>query len=439
MNYLAEPRSLAEVAQYLLNLWRREGTLQFLRLSLMLGREKSIAGEMWKYGVVIGVLSFAFVLIMLFTEGGAAFNTSSDGINWGLAVSVYIFLALISSGLTFIASLSMVFGFRDFYPIAKRCVWLAIITLGAAFTALALELGHPFRMLWAMPAGMQYLSPMFWMGIFYLIDLVLLLIKFDRLWHDDWESPLSQSLSIASFVAVVAASGMLGLVFGSMFMRPVWYGTFTAVYFVLTAALSGAAAIVLATYVAYGFKQDRMPEQLRNMASGHALPGVFATLIGIALFSVLVRMWTGLWSHLDGLESFHALVRSPAFHFEVWAGLALPFVLMLSPKLQRQAPWQTTAAILVLLGMFVDRYTFLVTGQALPMFKGAWASGLAEYVPSFTEWMLAVLGFAIVLACYGLGERLFHLAADPRHRVRTSAEPKAAPRGESTAVHELGS
>lgn len=428
MNQLTEPRSLAEIPPFLLNLWRREGTLQFLRLSFTLGREKSVAGEMWMYGVVIGLLSSAFVLYMLFTEGGAAFNTSSDGINWGLAVSVYIFFALISSGLSFIASLSMVFGFREFYPVAKRCIWLAIITLGAAFTALALELGHPFRMLWSMPAGMQYLSPMFWMGVFYLIDLVLLLIKFDRLWHDDWDSPLSQSLSIASFIAVVAASGMLGLVFGSMFMRPVWYGTFTAVYFVLTAALSGAAAIVLATYVAYRFKQDGMPEQLRSMASGHALPGVFATLIGIALFSVLVRMWTGLWSNLDGLESFYALVRTPAFHVEVWAGLVLPFVLMLSPTLQRQTRWQVTAAVLVLLGMFIDRYTFLIAGQALPMFKGAWASGLATYVPSFTEWMLAVLAFAIVFACYGLGERLFHLAADPRHQVRPGAELAAAHR-----------
>lgn len=426
MNYFAEPRSFAEVGRSLLELWRREGTVQFLRLSLTLGREKSVAGEMWKYGVVIGLFSLAFVAYMLVTEGGAAMNTSSDGINWGLAVATYVFFALISSGLTIIASLSMVFGFREYYPIAKRCIWLAIITLGAGFSVLALELGHPLRMLWAMPSGLQYLSPMFWMGVFYLIDLVMLLVKFDRLWHDDWESPLSHFLGTASFVAVVLASGMLGLVFGSMVMRPMWYGSFTAVYFILTAALSGAAAIVLATYMAYRFRQENMPEPLRGMASGAALPKVFATLIGIALFSVVTRMWTGLWSNLDGLEGFHALVRSPAFQIELWAGLALPFVLMLAPTLQRQARWQITAAALVLLGMFIDRYMFLVTGQAVPMFKGAWAQGLAEYSPSATEWMLTVLGFAIVFAFYGLGEKLFNLAATPQHKARESAELKAA-------------
>jgi molybdopterin-containing oxidoreductase family membrane subunit len=266
------------------------------------------------------------------------------------------------------------------------------------------------------------------MGVFYLIALTLLLIKFDRLWHDDWDSPLSQALSIASFVAVVLASGMLGLVFGSMVMRPMWYGSFTSVYFILTGALSGTAAIVLAVYLAYGFDQNRMPEPLRSMASGDALPKVFATLIGIALFSVLVRMWTGLWSNLDGLEGFHGLVRSPVFHLEVWAGLILPFVLMLAPAMQRQARWQITAAALVLLAMFIDRYQFLVSGQAVPMFKGAWASGLTEYLPSLTEWMMTVVGFAIVFACYGLGEKLFKLEATP-------PGAKAAPAGELTAAH----
>ncbi len=409
MNHAAEARNLVRAA---VNLWR----------------EKSVAGAMWKYGVVIGLLSFAFVMYMLLTEGGAAFNTSSDGINWGLAVSTYVFFALISSGLTFIASLSMVFGLKEFYPIAKRCIWLAIITLVAGFTVLALELGHPFRMLWAMPAGMQYLSPMFWMGVFYLIDLALMLVKFYLMEREDWDSSLSQTLGIASFVAVVLASGMLGLVFGSMVMRPMWYGSFTSVYFMLSAALSGAATIVLAIYVAYGFSQERMPEPLRSMASGDVLPKIFATLIGIALVSVAVRMWTGLWSNLDGLEGFHGLVRSPVFHLEVWAGLILPFVLMLSPAMQRQARWQITAAALVLLGMFIDRYQFLVSGQAVPMFKGAWASGLTEYTPSFTEWMMTAIGFAIVFACYGLGGKLFKLEATP-------PGAKAAPAGELTAAH----
>jgi hypothetical protein len=40
--------------------------------------------------------------------------------------------------------------------------------------------------------------------------------------------------------------------------------------------------------------------------------------------------------------------------------------------------------------------------------------------------MLTVLGFAIVFAFYGLGEKLFNLTATPQHKARESAELKAA-------------
>lgn len=410
---IREPKDFGQLFSYLGELWREVGTAEFLRICFNLGREPSPAGRWWKTCLIAGAASGLFVLYMLVTVGHAAFNTSSDGVNWGLAVSTYVFFALTSSGLTFIASMPLVFGFKELYPIAKRCIWLAIITLIAGFTVLALELGHPFRMLWAMPTGLQVMSPMFWMGVFYSIDLVLLIVKFYLLWQDDWDSPLSHFLGTASFVAVILASGMLGLVFGSMVMRPMWFGSFTSIYFMLTAALCGAAAIVVTTYMAYDFNRNKMPVQLREMAEGDHMPKVFATLIGIALVMVLTRFWTGLWSNLDGLEGFNALVRNPFFHLELWVGLALPFFMMLSPRVEHKPGMQMTAAFLVLGAMFINRYEFVIGGQLVPMFKGNWVNSLVPYTPSATEWALTVLGFAMALGLYALGEKLFHLSATP--------------------------
>lgn len=104
----------------------------------------------------------------------------------------------------------------------------------------------------------------------------------------------------------------------------------------------------------------------------------------------------------------------------------MPFLLMITPAWQCQPRCQIAAAALVLVGMAIDRYQFIVSGQVVPMFKGAWASGLAQYAPSLTEWMIGVLAFAIVFAFYGLGEKLLDLAADPRHGVRERSELKAA-------------
>jgi molybdopterin-containing oxidoreductase family membrane subunit len=413
MQTRTEPKTFGEVFALFATLWRENGPVGFVRLAIRLGRTPSAASRWWLGSVLLATASGLFVLYQLTFVGHSSFNTSSDGVNWGMAISTYVYFALISSGLTMIASLGTVFGFKQFLPIAKRCIFLAIITLVSGFAVLALELGHPFRMLWAVPTGLQVMSPMFWMGVFYSIDLVLLIVKFYLMWQDDWDSPLSHAVGIAGFVAVIVASGMLGLVFGSMAMRPMWYGPFTSIYFMLSAALSGAAAVVVTTYMAYGFDREAMPARLRALASGHELPMVFATLIGIILVMFVTRFWVGLWSNLDGLDGFQVLVRTPLFHIELWAGLVLPFVMMLMPSLQKRMWPQMVAAFLVLGAMFINRYEFIVGGQLVPMFKGTWTNSLGSYVPSATEWALTLFGFGIALALYAFGEKLFHLSDLP--------------------------
>nr|WP_282446517.1 NrfD/PsrC family molybdoenzyme membrane anchor subunit [Aromatoleum petrolei] len=202
-------------------------------------------------------------------------------------------------------------------------------------------------------------------------------------------------------------------------------GSFTSIYFMLTAALSGAAMIVLTTYMAYGFRRASMPATLRGLAEGAELPKVFATLIGIALLMILTRFWTGLWSNLDGLEGFGALVRQPAFLAEVAVGLVLPFIILLNPATQRSMSWQLLSAVLVLAAMLINRYEFIIGGQLVPMFKGQWTNSLITYTPSATEWAMLMLGFGIALSGYALGERLFRLHAVP---ASAALEPQLEPR-----------
>lgn len=377
---------------------------------------RSVANAWLVTCVIVGGLSGAYMLYQLMTVGHSAFNTSSDGVNWGLPIATYVFFALTSSGLTMIASMATVFGFKQFYPIVKRCIWLAIITLAAGFAVLAFELGHPFRMLWAMPTGMQVVSPMFWMGVFYTIDLVLLIIKFYLIMKGDWDSSFSKFIGAAGFVAVILASGMLGLLFGSVAMRPMWFGSFTSIYYMLTGALCGAAAIVLTTYMAFDYKTSNMPADLRVLAETDQLPKVFATLIGITLVMIVTRMWTGLWSNLDGFEGFHILFKSPLFWIELLLGLVVPFWMMLQSSMQVRVGPQVVAAFLVLGGMAINRYEFIVSGQLVPMFKGTWVNSLTPYFPSTTEFAMALFGLAFALGGYAIGEKLFYLSDSPKHK-----------------------
>ena len=232
-------------------------------------------------------------------------------------------------------------------------MWLSVAALIGGFTALGLEIGHPFRMIWTLPTGMQYVSPMFWMGLFYTLYLVLLLGKFQRIHAGDWHSPLSHALGLASFVSVVIAHSTLGLVFGMMTMRPLWYDGMISIYFLVMAAVSGGAFAVLFTYVAHDFKQENMPKALRALATGTALPKVFATMIGIGIMMIVDRTITGLWANLDGFEVYAELLRSPLWQLAFWLGLVVPFVAMVMPSTQRQAKWQIRSSVLVILAMAI--------------------------------------------------------------------------------------
>ncbi len=358
------------------------------------------------------VVSVGIALFMLNAQGHAAFNTNNDGVSWGLPIATYVFFVLTSTGLTFVASLAMVFNLKGFYPVVKRIVWLAVAALLGGFACLAFDLGHPFRMLWAIPLSFQVTSPMNWMGVFYSLYLLLLLLKFQRMNANDWDSGSSRKLGIAALVAVILAHGNLGAIFGMLAMRPIWYSAQSPLYFLATAFLSGAVAAVLITYLAHGFKQENMSEGVRELMKG-AMPNVVAASLGVVILFVAARIYTGLWSNADGLEVFDAQLRSVWFWLELIA-LVGSFFVLLNRRLRSQGNVQILTAAAVLVALFIGRYEFVIGGQVVPLFKGSWVPGLIEYTPSLTEWLLVVLSLSVTLLIYAVGEKMFNLGGSPR-------------------------
>lgn len=372
-------------------------------------------------GLAGAVISVVLVLMnMMGGVGHASFNTTSDGVLWGLPVSNYLFFAVMSTGLTFVAAFGMVFGIKEFYPVAKRCVWLALATLIAGFASLAFELGHPFRMLWALPTSFQIYSPLNWMGVLYGAELVFIVWKMQKLNAGDWDSGASKKLGMASFIAAILAVAMLGSVFGMMAMRPYWFGGMIPMYFLLSALLCGVALITLTSYVAYGFERDRMPAALQDLLKGTtstlyaSIPVIMATVIGVTVVALTLRTATGLWSHQDGFQAFNWMVGTPWFALEAIA-LLVAFVLMVNPATRAGQNAQVGASLLVLVAMFIDRYLFVVGGQVVPVFKGASISDFIDYTPSLTEWMLVVMSFSLCLAIYAFGEKTLRLADTHEH------------------------
>jgi len=373
-------------------------------------RPDTLSQTLMATGAAMGAVGLGFVFYMLLTEGHAAFNTSSD-MAWGAPIAFYLFFLLGSSGLSILSSVDTVFGVRVFYPIVKRCVFLAIITLIAGFTILALEIGHPFRMLWALPLAFQIKSPMWWMGVFYSIDLVLLLIKFWLLHTRRWETQLTHVVSIVSFIVCILAPGTLGLVFGMMAMRPAWFSPIMPMYFILTGF---ATAMAMTLFVTSMVPRARVADNHTRALYDIILPRLFFVTLLAVIGMRVGQIITGLWSNYEGLEAHWAMLQSPFFHLEIWLGLLLPTFLMSTNWFRRTIGFQFLASVLFMIGIFFGRLELLVAGQKVPLFKGYWV-GFVEYWPSLTEWMLVPAGFGLFLLFYGAGRWLLRLYEMPNH------------------------
>lgn len=358
-------------------------------------------------GLVLGLIAIAGLL----SGGHETFNTNSN-LSWGLPVSTYVFFVLTSTGLTFVASLAMVFGMKDFYPIAKRCVWGAVVTLIIGFISLGLEIGNPLRMIWVIPTNFAISSPMWWMGLFYTIYMVLLIWKFILINKGDWDSNQSKLIGLASFVAVIFAHATLGSVFGMMAMRPFWYGPMVPVYFLITAFLSGLAFIMFFINLDYGVDQKNMSEGAAR-AMSKQLPTIFGVALGLVIVFTLAKTITGLWTNVsENRIVTQYIVSSALFQYELWIGMVLPFLMMLT-KMRHDAKMQVVAGGLVVSALFIGRYEYVVGGQLIPMFKGAWFDDLTPYVPSMTEIGVVVLAVSIGILLYAYGDKKLNLSDAP--------------------------
>jgi molybdopterin-containing oxidoreductase family membrane subunit len=365
------------------------------------------------WGALVGlVVTGAFVLYRLASAGHAAYNTTSNGIQWGLPVVVYDFFLLTSTGLAFVAAIALILELPDFGTIVKRCLWLAICGLVGGATALFLELGYPLRSLWAIPLNFQTKSPLFWKVLFIGFYVIVLLALVARVVRPGWTARSVRALAILLLISSVGVTMIAGSVFGMMAMRPFWFGGEIPVAFLIESVLGGLAFAIFFTYMAHGFSQANLPAGIRALFTGR-MPVVFAAVIVAHALFVGARVVSGLWSNADGLQVWDRVVASPLFHFEIWLGIALPLVLMLSPGLRTKGGVQVLTAVLVMLALFMARYTFIVGGQMVPVFKGSWVHGLVQYTPSAAEWVLLLMAIFIANVVNAFGERRYDLSQAP--------------------------
>jgi molybdopterin-containing oxidoreductase family membrane subunit len=360
-------------------------------------------------------------------------NTGTmGGATWGLyVVMVEYFIGVSFAGIV-IAAITRVFRIRELAPISRIAVVLTVGSLTVGLLAVFVDLGRPIRGLVNMMLYARPQSPFFGtfmlvaIGVF-LTSLVYLYLgarrdaavmaekpsrlqRFYRAWaagYSDTEAERERHrrvmfwLSVGTVPLIVIALSTEGLVFGLQVGRPGWFGTLQGPDFLVLAAASGIANLIVLTAIIRRALGN--PERLGS--------GVFKWLgrfllacAAVALYFMIVELITLLYATPNQERALADELLRGSYAWIFWLSLAFMAIgLVLLLMQAASGKWQTgplvAASVLISTGALAERYLTVIPSQThatlLPYEPGS-------YFPNWIE-------FAVIAGLFALGALLIGL------------------------------
>lgn len=326
-----------------------------------------------------------------------------------ILISTYIFFVVASTGLCLVSSIGHVFGVKDFMPLAKRSVFLSVVTILSGFLVIGLEIENPFRMAVYNVISPNLSSNIWWMGTLYGFYLLFMGIEFIFLMAGN-----HRTATVAGFLGVisgVAAHSNLGGIFAMLHGREYWYGPYLPIYFIASAMMTGCAFIIFFTFLAY-----RIRKEVLDAPTEIAL----AIIRKLAILMLVIVMFFTVWKMLTGavggplkLEAMSALISGPySFSFwglEIVGGMIIPFILLLWSR-DRNLMLMFIASAVMIFCIFFMRLDLVVIGQIVPLYLELGVkeySNLHTYTPSLHEILVVLGGVGFCGFAFLLGEKIF--------------------------------
>jgi c(7)-type cytochrome triheme protein len=202
-------------------------------------------------------------------------------------------------------------------------------------------------------------------------------------------------------------------------MHALWYTPLLPVAFFLSAIAAGLAMVIAESYLsARAFGRRLELDLLQDLARAMVL---ILAIYGIVKLQDLI--------YRDALAL--AFARTPeAFLFlaEVIFGVLIPMILLSLPKVRRDQGGLFCSALLVILGLILNRLNVCITALQGAMGQDYFLEPGMEtaYFPSLME--LSVTGFLVVMGCVGFALAAKYLEVFPRTPEGAEAAERAAGR-----------
>jgi Ni/Fe-hydrogenase subunit HybB-like protein len=369
---------------------------------------------------LVGVL--AAITVVRFAYGLGTVTNLSDAAPWGLwvAFDVMAGVALAAGGFVLAATV-YIFRLERYRVFVRPAVLTAMLGYMAVAVGLLYDLGLPWH-IWHPIIYPQLHSVLFEVAACVMLYLTVLILEFapvvlEHPWlaHPplQWLYRVLRKLTIPLVIAGIALSTLHQSSLGSLFLitparlHPLWYSPNIWILFFVSAVGLGLMMVVLETVLAGAFLGHRVPTRLLAGlgAAGAVVLGVYAVfrVADLATQGVLGRVTDGSW-------------QSWLFVVELAVSAVVPAALLLFRRVRSSVAGVTTAAVLTIFGMVMNRVDTCIVAFARPAGAG--------YFPSWME-----IGVSLGIVAAGVLAFLFfveHFAVYAPEEAHEAPAPASA-------------
>jgi molybdopterin-containing oxidoreductase family membrane subunit len=399
----------------------------------------------WYATVVVSALVVLLAVVALavqFSRGLGVWGINRP-VFWALDITNFVFWIGISHAGTLISAILRVTGAEWRRPVTRcaEAITVFALMIGAMFPII--HLGRPWFFYWLVPYPNErglwpnFRSPLAWdffaintylLGsIIYLYlplipDLALLRDKSRGFWRRlygplslgwsgtqlQWDR-LERAVRVMAVVIIPVAVSVHTIVSWdfAMTIRPMWHSTMFGPYFVAGAIFSGIAALIVAMAIIR--RVFRLQDYLRPVHFNN-LGLLLLTMSLIWFYFTFGEYLTAWYGNEPGeMAVFNSKISGP-FAPLFWATVICCFVIpapLLAIKRLRTIKGTVFASLLVVVGMWLERFLIIVPTLAQPKLTFNWGS----YRPTWVEIALTAGTFGYFVLLYALFSRLFPIIA----------------------------
>ncbi|UCH83754.1 MAG: polysulfide reductase NrfD [Candidatus Latescibacterota bacterium] len=379
---------------------------------------KPIDGNTPRYWTLVGILAVlalagAWSTWLMFKQG-IYLSGMTNRVPWGLQIVMAIYYIGLSAGSLVVSGLYGIFGKAEYKPFARMAAYLAMLFLIAGLLSIITDQGRTDRVFiepfsHANPWSMFSINPSLYIG-----HITICIIYLWALFNEKYRLTKVASVTVVAW-AIAVHSGT-GAIF-AFTPRELYTSPLLPVAFVAAALSSGAALMILVITALFKITKRHLDLGLIVW-----LGRLLAVFIVVALYVIMIENLHRFYL----IESRHAAMYYlfGGWHaFLFWGGLILvgsivPALILFKTKTGTSLRWILFASVLVVVGVWCERYMIVIPGQTFPpeLFPGMEIvrsplnEGIAVYNISFLE-VLQALGVLGVIGCmFVLGLKYLPLA-----------------------------